>query len=189
MWQLWLNTWTWPPDENITSSKHKVSSSSGETAVSLLNRRRFSGQSPTHPPWSNFLHYMLLCTAPGIFPHTHRCICSRHFSQSALSTITRGRCYSHNSLASSALTRRRVLLPSIMSGKLQFPHVSYRELWSDLIEYSWYFPRSCYLPRSRDSFCGKLTLEGRGKAIKEHISGTAPLWSSLFTISLSHDKH
>lgn len=68
--------------------------------------------------------------------HTHRCGCSRHFSQSAPGSITRGRHYSHNSLASSALTRRRVLPPSIMSRKLQFPHVSYRELWSALIEYS-----------------------------------------------------
>ena len=76
--------------------------------------------------------------------HTHRRGCFRHFSQSAPRTITRGQPYSHNSLASSALTQRHVLLPSIMSGKLQFPHVSYRELWSALIEYSWYFPRRCY---------------------------------------------
>lgn len=81
---------------------------------------------------------------------THRCTGFRRFSQSAPSSITRGRCYSHNSLASSALTRRPVLLPSIMSRKLQFPHVSYRELWSALIEYSWYFPRYCYWAWSRD---------------------------------------
>lgn len=61
---------------------------------------------------------------PGVSASQHR------------GSITRGRHYSHNSLASSALTRRRVLPPSIMSRKLQFPHVSYRELWSALIEYS-----------------------------------------------------
>lgn len=162
IWQLWLNTWLQPPDENITSSKQKARSSSSEPAAAFLNRRFFCAVSPGKSPLpSNFPHYMPLCTAPGrhtlTHTFTHRCICSRHFSQSAPSSITRGRCYSHNGLASSALTRRPVLLSSIMSRKLQFPHVSYRELWHALIEYSWYFPCSRYCPRSRDSFCDKLT--------------------------------
>lgn len=126
-------------------------------AKSTLLLRHISGQKP--PPVKLYpLHAALHSswqTRSRTF--THRCICSRHFSQSAPSSITRGRCYSHNGLASSALTRCPVLLSSIMSRKLQFPHVSYRELWHALIEYSWYFPCSRYCPRSRDSFCDKLT--------------------------------
>lgn len=136
-------------------------------AKSTLLLRRISRQSPPPPLADQTFSItcrpaqLLACihthTHKYIYTHIHRCVCSWRFSQSAPSSITRGRCYSHNSLASSALTRRPVLLPSIMSRKLQFPHVSYRELWSALIEYSWYFPRYCYWARSRDSFCGKLT--------------------------------
>lgn len=126
-------------------------------AKSTLLLHRISRQSPPliklsplhatlHSSWNTYAH-----------THTHRCVCSWCFSQSAMSAITRGRCYSHNSLASSALTRRPVLLPSIMLRKLQFPHVSYRELWSALIEYYWYFPRYYYWTQSQDSFCGSLT--------------------------------
>lgn len=77
--------------------------------------------------------------------------------------VARGHCYSHNSLSSSALTQRPVLPPSIMSRKLQFPHVSCRELWSALIEYSWYFPCFPYWassPRQK-----KKNLEGWGATI------------------------
>lgn len=129
------------------------------SAKSTLLWRRICGQSPpaSDQTFSITCHRAPLLACFCTHSRTHRWICSRRFSQSAPSSITRGRCYSHNSLASSALTRRPVLPPSIMSRKLQFPHVSYRELWSALIEYSWYFPRSRYWPRGRDSFCGKLT--------------------------------
>lgn len=110
--------------------------------------------------------------------YTHRCVCSRRFSQSAPSSITRGRCYSHNSLASSALTRRPVLLPSIMARKLQFPHVSYRELWSALIEYSWYFPRYCYWGPESILLLRQTKLEGRSKAIKEEEGEKKHEWST-----------
>lgn len=119
-------------------------------AKSTLLSHSFSRRKPPahRSPGSNFFRYVQLCTSPGqafSFPppfhtFTRRWICSRRFSQSAPNSMTRGRCYSHSSLVSSALTRRPVLPPSIMSRKLQFPHVSYRELWSALIEYSWYPP-------------------------------------------------
>lgn len=101
VWQLWLNTWLPPPWwKHHTSSKTQSAwRSCSEPAVTLLNRRFFFFHAPylranpPHLPRSNFLHYMPPCTAPGTRPHsrTHRCVCSRRFSQSAPSPVTRGR--------------------------------------------------------------------------------------------------
>lgn len=155
-------------------------SSRSELAVSLLNQLLFfltpylRAKPPSDQTFSITCHSAQLLACFHTHIHT-RCVCSGRFSQSAASSITRGRCYSHNSLASSALTRRPVLPPSIMSGKLQFPHVSYRELWSALIEYSWYFPRYCYWGLESRLLLQHANLQGRGKAIKkEEEKGTHP---------------
>lgn len=117
-------------------------------AKSMLHLRRFSRQSSPHLTTDQTSPITRRSAQLPAHTFPHRWVPSRGVSKQVSSAPCdrRARRYSHYSLTSSALTRRPVLPPSIMSGKLQFPHVSCRELWSALIEYSLYPPPHTFHP-------------------------------------------
>lgn len=191
IWQLWLNTWLQPPDENITSSKQKARSSSSEPAAAFLNRRFFCAVSPGKSPLpSNFPHYMPLCTAPGRHTLTHTHIYTQVYLFQAFQPVSTEL---HNQRAVLFPQRSRIVCTHMTSCITVINHVeeitiSTRQLQRAVARSNWIlliFPLLPLLPPESRLLLRQTNLEGWGNAIRrERRGGNTLVWVLILNQTL-----